>query len=310
MIGLFSGETSKLTANDIERRFGISNILRFETAPGGLIRAVVSGPQADATIYTHGAHVTDWTPRGERPVLFTSSKSHFEAGMAIRGGVPVIFPWFGARADGHAGPMHGFARIVEWSMENARLRGDGAVELSLTSAPDKVSRELGYEAFDLRFRVAFGTALEMEMEVRNPSNAPFRFEEALHTYFAVGDIRKVSITGLEDTTYLDKTAASARKQLSGAIRFTGETDQVHLNTASTCRIDDPEWQRSIIVEKDGSNTTVVWNPWIEKNSRLADMAPDDWQSMLCVETANALENAVVLPPGGTHRMGATIRLGN
>ena len=297
-----------MTAAEIQAQFGIANILRFEDTPGGLIRAVISGPRADATVYLHGAHVTGWTPRGQQPVLFTSSRSRFEPGVAIRGGVPIVFPWFGPRADGVPGPMHGFARIVEWSLESARLRPDSAVELSLALAPNQVSRDLGYDSFQLRFRVAAGAALEMEMEVHNQSEAPLRFEEALHSYFAVADIRRVGVTGLAGTTCIDKTAASARKQWEGAIRITRETDQVHLNTASTCEIDDPVGQRTIVVEKAGSNTTVVWNPWIEKNRNLADMAPDDWQTMLCVETANALDDAVVLPGGGVHRMRTTIRV--
>jgi glucose-6-phosphate 1-epimerase len=297
-----------LTATEIQARFGISSALRFEDTPGGLVRAIITGPQADATVYLHGAHITSWTPTGQQPMLFTSSRSRFEPGMAIRGGVPIVFPWFGPRSDGVSGPLHGFARIVEWSLESARQRPDGAVELSLALAPNEVSRALGYDSFHVRFRVALGAALEMEMEVHNQSEAPFRFEEAFHTYLAVGDIRRVSVTGLGDTTYVDKTAAFMRKQAERLIRITRETDQVHLNTAARCEIDDPVWRRVIVVEKEGSDTTVVWNPWIEKTRTIADMAPDDWQGMLCLETANALDNAVVLPAGGVHRMRTTIRI--
>lgn len=297
-----------MTVHEIQTQYGVPNILRFETAPSGLIRAIVSGPQADATIYLHGAHVTSWTPRGRQPVLFTSSRSRFEPGTPIRGGVPIVFPWFGPRSDGLTGPLHGFARIVEWSLESTQLRSDGSVELSLASAPNELSRQLGYDSFEVRFRVAFGAALEMELEVHNQSEMPFRFENAFHTYFALGDVRKASVTGLDDTTYVDKTAASARKQSQGPITISSETDQVHLNTASTCEIADPAWHRGIIVEKSGSNTTVVWNPWIEKNRSLADMAPEDWQRMICLETANALDDAIVLPGGGVHRMRTLIHV--
>jgi len=146
----------------------------------------------------------------------------------------------------------------------------------------------------------------MALEVHNLSDKPLHFEEALHTYFAVADIRQVSVAGLEGTTYVDKTEAGSRKQAPERIRIARETDQVHLNTTSRCEIDDPAGHRVISVEKEGSNATVVWNPWIEKNRSMADMAPDDWQTMLCVETANALDNAVELPGGGVHIMGTTI----
>lgn len=297
-----------MTAAEFQTRFGIANVLRFEDMPSGLIRAVISGPQAGATVYLHGAHITSWTPRAQQPVLFTSSRSHFEKGTPIRGGAPIVFPWFGPRADGVPGPLHGFARIVEWSLESARLRSDGAVELSLALAPNEVSRALGYHSFQLRFHVVLGAALEMELEVHNRLATPFRFEEAFHTYFAVGDARRVCVTGLEDTTYVDKTAASTRKQSPRPICIAQETDQVHLNTTSTCEIHDPVWRRTIVVEKMGSDTTVVWNPWIDKNRTIADMAPDDWQGMLCLETANALDNAVVLPVGDVHTMRTTVRI--
>lgn len=283
-----------MTANDIQAQFGIPEVLRFEDTPAGLIRAMISGPQADATLYLQGAHLTAWTPRGQQPVLFTSSRSRFEPGIPIRGGVPIVFPWFGPR---EGGPMHGFARVMEWSVESAGLRPDGAVELWLAQA-----------SLHLRFRVALGETLEMELEVSNPSNAPLRFESAFHTYFAVADIHAVSITGLENTTYIDKTDAAARKHSPDPISIARETDQVHLNTASTCEIHDGAGRRTIHVGKSGSNSTVVWNPWIEKNRSLADMAPEDYLRMLCIETANAMDNAVVLPAGGVHQMGATIRV--
>lgn len=281
-------------------RFGLGDILRTEETPGGLTRVAIAGPEADAAVYLQGAHIAEWTPRGQRPVLFTSSRSRFERGIPIRGGVPIAFPWFGPRADGVAGPLHGYARITEWKIESAQVRPDGAVELLFGMT--------GEEGFQLQFRAAFGTALEMELTVRNEAASALRFEEALHTYFAVSDVRQVSIDGLAGTTCIDKTAGGARRECSGPIRIAKETDQVHLNTDSRCDIVDPGANRTIVVEKSGSQTTVVWNPWIEKCKTLADMAPDEWTGMVCVETANALENAVVVPAGGVHRMQAVIRV--
>src|SRR5580658_3823210 len=113
----------------LANQFDIPNALRFEDAPGGLVRAVISTPAADAELYLQGAHLTKWTPRGQRPVLFLSPKSLFTPGKAIRGGVPIIFPWFGDRSDGKPGPAHGFARITEWAIEGTRLLDDGRVEV-------------------------------------------------------------------------------------------------------------------------------------------------------------------------------------
>src|SRR5580693_3822718 len=119
-----------MTSTELNREFGLANALRFETEPGGLIRAVISTPLAEAEIYLQGAHIAHWTPRGHKPVLFMSSRSFLEPGKPIRGGVPIIFPWFGPRSDGKPGPMHGFARTVPWSVESAGLPSDGAVEIA------------------------------------------------------------------------------------------------------------------------------------------------------------------------------------
>jgi glucose-6-phosphate 1-epimerase len=289
--------------------FDIPNAVRFESGPGGLERAIVSTAAVEGELYLHGAHVTRWTPRGQRPVLFLSSKSLFAPDKAIRGGVPVIFPWFGPRSDGKPGPAHGFARTLSWTMEETRLRDDGAVEIALALAPNNTSRNLGFTDFQARLRVIFGAVLEIELETRNQAPAPLVYEEALHSYFAISDIRQVAVSGLENAAYIDKTDGSQRKvQGDAPLRIAKETDQVYLSTTAACVIHDPEWNRRIIVEKHGSNSTVVWNPWIEKTKSMADMAPDEWQRMICVETANAAGDAVHLAPGATHKMRATIRL--
>ncbi len=282
-------------------------MMRIVEEPRGLKRAVIETEEAEAEIYLQGAHLTRWVPRGHRPVLFTSQHSAFQLGKAIRGGVPVIFPWFGPRSGGRPGGMHGFARISEWTLDSGELRADGAFEVRLSLRPSVATKALGFDCFELRFRAAIGARLEMELETRNLGAAPLEFEEALHTYFAVGGIRHVTVRGLEGTEYIDKVDNFARKrQGSAALQFTGETDCVFVNTEAACRIEDRVWNRCIVVEKSGSRTTVVWNPWVEKTKTLADMGPDEWQGMICVETANAGENAVRIEPGESGTMAATL----
>jgi glucose-6-phosphate 1-epimerase len=270
---------------------------------------VISTPAADAELYLQGAHVTHWTPRGHRPVLFVSPKSLFVSGKAIRGGIPVIFPWFGSRGDGRPGPAHGFARSMEWAIEGTRLHNDGNVEITLALSPNNVTRGFGYDGFHVRFRVTVGSELELELETRNDTRETLIYEEALHTYFAIADINQVSVSGLEGTTYIDKTDGFKRKKLgNNPVHVAKETDQVHLNAKGTCVVHDPVRNRRIIVEKSGSDSTVVWNPWIDKTKGMADMAPDDWKEMICVETANVADNAVHLPAGASHKLTARIRV--
>jgi glucose-6-phosphate 1-epimerase len=198
---------------------------------------------------------------------------------------------------------------MEWQIEATRLRNDGKVEIALVLLPDDVTRSFGFDRFHLRFRVAIGSELEMQLETRNDASEELVYEEALHTYFAVSDVRQCRVSGLEGTTFIDKTDGFKSKN-SGAepIQITKETDQVYLNTRTTCRLSDPIWNRQIIVQKNGSDSTVVWNPWVEKTQGISDMAPDEWKDMVCIETANAGENAVHLPAGASHTLAASIRV--
>jgi glucose-6-phosphate 1-epimerase len=280
--------------------------MKIESGEGGLARITVDSPLAEAQVYLHGAHVTHFQPRGAEPVLFMSGKSQFAPGKPIRGGIPVIFPWFGPKAGDSAAPAHGFARTAEWTLLDADASAE-KVTLRLGLASSDASKKWVPNEFELVYTVGIGRALELSLEVRNLSFADFNFEEALHTYLKVGDVRQASIEGLSGKTYIDKTAAMARKTQTGPIRITGETDRVYLDTLDTVTVTDPVLGRRLEVSKTGSRATVVWNPWIEKARSMPDFGDDEWPHMLCVETANAADHAVTLAAGQSHRMWAMIR---
>jgi len=307
---------------ELEERFAVPGVLGFDKTPSGLLFARVTAPAAEATIYLQGAHLAGWQPAGQAPVLFLSPRTELAPGKAIRGGVPVIFPWFGPRKagprqagprhDGHAAPSHGFARTSEWELAFAALAGD-EVHLTFTLAPNEASRAFGFDHFKLAYRMTIGLTLTLELTVANDSasgdseGGPLLFEEAFHTYFAVADAAKAIVTGLAGTAYLDKRDEMRRQlQPDGAMSIAGTTDRVYLDTAATCVIGDVAGKRRIVVEKSGSLTTVVWNPWVEVAATLADMEPEGWREMLCVETANVGDSAVALEPGATHSMRAAI----
>jgi len=282
--------------------FAIPGVLSFHQKSSGLIYANVTTPHATATVYLQGAHLTAWQPTGEQPVLFLSRKSDFEPGKPIRGGVPIAFPWFANRHDGKDGPSHGFARIQNWTLAFAALAGDD-LHLTFTLAPTAMSRELGYDDFRVAYQLTIGRTLTMQLAVANDAAAPLVFEEALHTYFSVVDVHEVTVTGLEATPFIDKTDGMREKPAAHApLTFTGATDRVYQNTAATCVLHDAAGGRNITVAKTNSDTTVVFNPW----KAMADMGPDEWHEMLCVETVNAAANTVTLAPGQTHTMQARI----
>jgi len=280
------------------------------TGPGGLPRYEITTPLAEAHIYLHGAHVAQFAPAGESPVLFMSAQSWFRPGKPIRGGVPVIFPWFGPRQGDASAPAHGFARTRSWAAESISQQPDGAVTVTLRLEPDEETRALWGEPNDwvLRHRITVGAALTMELEIENRGGMPFRCEEALHTYFAVSDVQNVAVHGLKNTEYYDKADGMQRKrQGNDAIRFTAETDRTYVNTAAACVIDDPGLRRRIVIEKAASDSTIVWNPWIAKAKAMQDFGDDEWPRMVCVETGNVADNALEIGPGARHVTKTTVR---
>jgi len=312
---------------DLQSKFAIPGVLGFEQTPAGLVVVRVTTPAAEATIYTQGAHLTHWKPAGEAPAIFLSRRAEFAPGKPIRGGVPIVFPWFADRHDGKTGPQHGFARISEWELTFAAMSGpesDPELHLAFALLPNELSHSLGFDHFRLGYRVSVGRELTLELTVLNDSGsggareaaeatkeigAPLVFEEALHTYYAVADARRVSIDGLGGTTYIDKVDGFNQKvQAEGPLRFAGRTDRPYLNTDSTCVLHDPAGRRRIVVAKTGSRSTVVWNPWQESTANMADMEPDAWLHMTAIETANVGQDAVTLQAGETHSMRAHVSI--
>jgi glucose-6-phosphate 1-epimerase len=284
--------------------------VRIEQGSGGLERLVLEASGGLAHVYLHGAHVTHFQPKGARPVLFLSRESRFEPGKAIRGGIPVCFPWFGPKAGDAEAPMHGFARLLGWELGDVVRDPRGALRASLHLAGNEYTRRFFPHDFAATLAVTVDARLGLELAVRNGGTAPMVIEEALHAYFAVGDSRRASIGGLEGVAYLDKTEGFARKPGEASpIAIAGETDRVYAGARGPVTVDDPVWTRRIVVDKSGSAATVVWNPWTEKAKAMADFADDEWTEMVCVEAANVSPDAVTIAPGATHAMTATIAVG-
>lgn len=274
---------------------------------GGLEKVSVESADASGEIYLHGAHVTSWKPAGREEVLFLSSGSRWEDGRAIRGGVPICFPWFGAKAGDSQAPAHGFVRTKGWQLESI-ARVEGGVQVSMFTESNEETKRWWPADFHLAYRVTFGSELTLELEATNTGNDSSRFEEALHAYHKVGDILKARVRGLDAVEYIDKTDSNRKKVQSGEIAVVSETDRVYLNTQAAIELEDPVLHRRTRVEKQNSRTTVVWNPWIEKAHSLPDLADKEWIEMVCIETSNVGDFAVELAPGQQHTMKATLRV--
>jgi D-hexose-6-phosphate mutarotase len=265
------------------------------TGNGGLIKIIVTTKFSTAEIYPHGAHITHFQKNGEPPILFLSVKSYFAPGKPIRGGVPVIFPWFGNR---DAEPSHGFARITEWQLVETSAAADGSVTLQF-ALPEIPGRE-AWKNLRTEFVVTVSDTLTMELIAANDGcDDSLEIENCLHTYFHVGDIGAVSIDGLRGAHYLDNAAGGngeLKIQTESPLRVAKETNRLYLDTTSAVEIHDENLGRVIRVVKSGSHSTVVWNPWTTQKLP-DDFDPAEHKHMVCVESGNMKQNKIALAPG-------------
>lgn len=301
----FAETTTAAELRALNERTGHGPELTFQPGPGGLIVAAIDNRHAQASVALHGGHVLSFQPRGQKPVLWVSRQSRYTAGKAIRGGIPVCWPWFGDHPADAGKPAHGFARISTWTVLGGEVTVDRTTRLRLGLTDSDATRAFWPHAFQLELTVTVGPALEVELLIRNPGPDAFTCTDALHSYFAVSDIANATVHGLDGALYLDK-ASDARVEQAGPIAVTAETDRLFVDTTADCLINDAGWHRNIRVAKRGSRTTVVWNPWVDKARRLPDFGDDEYHDMVCVETANAADDRITIAPGDEHRLAATL----
>lgn len=260
----------------------------------GLTIIEVENSQATAKLALQGAHLFHYQRKGHEPLLWCSGRSYFRQGKAIRGGIPICWPWFGKHPDDPALPQHGFARTSMFECIATSEPDEDTTELVLQLVDSPATRKLWPYRFRLRLVVTIGPTLRLALTTRNQDHQPFTLSSALHTYFAVDHIDNVKVAGLDGATYLDTLTDTTNHQV-GNITVNAEVDRVY-QAAPAIQLDDG--QRSIKIRPSGSGSTVVWNPWQEKAASMADL--DDYTTMLCIETANAVEDARVVAPGAEH----------
>jgi glucose-6-phosphate 1-epimerase len=292
---------------ELRRRFGIAGVVDVVEGNGGLAKVRVTAPEAAGEVYLYGGHVTSWKPAGAEEVLFVSAKSKWQEGVAIRGGVPVCFPWFGGKAGDAKAPAHGFARIRMWELGAIERGGDGVTVVMFLES-DAETKKWWAADFRLEHRVTFGRNLKMELVVKNRSASAARFEEALHTYFRIGDIAQARVRGLDGLRYTDKTDARKEKTQKGDVVITSETDREYLDAPREVELEDGTTRRRIRIANENARTTVIWNPWMEKAKAMSDLGDEEWKQMICVETTNVSQYAVEVGAGKEHRMKAVVKV--
>jgi len=288
--------------HSLNQRHAIENHVQLREIADGVIIAEVANRHALANIALQGAHVATFQPRGEEPVLWLSPNAKFAPGKSLRGGVPICWPWFGPHKTDSKLPGHGFARTVPWELLETRANEDGSTFLRFGLIESDTTRSQWPHPSSAQLEVTVGRALRVELVTTNIGTTPFELSEALHTYFQISDVGNMTIRGLEDCEYLDKVLNFKRSKQQGSIVIESEVDRVYVNTGADCVIEDKGLKRAIRIAKQGSRSTVVWNPWKEKAEKMGDFGPALHRDMVCVESGNALENTLTLQPGETHRL--------
>jgi glucose-6-phosphate 1-epimerase len=285
--------------DDLNKRFGIAGQITFKSGHGGLTVAEINDQHATATVFLHGAHVTSFIPRGQEEVIFLSDLSRFESGLAIRGGVPISWPWFADHPTDKAKPAHGFARISNWEVRGTEIDG-GASRVRLGLSDNQYTRSLWPHAFDLEFILTVGKELFLDLIAMNAGEEDFTISQAFHSYYHVSEINKIFVQGLDGCKYIDKVDRFREEYQQGRVEIMEETDRIYLDTANDCVIHDPGFKRKIRITKEGSRSTVIWNPWTTKAHQMKDLGDQDYKRFVCVETTNAGEDLITVAPGSEH----------
>ncbi|MGB5395959.1 MAG: D-hexose-6-phosphate mutarotase [Gammaproteobacteria bacterium] len=294
-----------MNLSELNKRFGITDQLDFVEGKGELTIAVIKNKFASAVVSLYAGQVLSYRPvNTNSDLMFLSEQAYYQTGKAIKGGVPVCWPWFGPDPQGKGRPAHGFARNSEWTVIDSGTASNGATRLALELKLNETTRALWDGEIEARLDIEVGESLKLKLTTTNKGKETIELSQALHTYFNVGNIAKTSVNGLEDKTYIDKVDGSKEKTQSGEVTINAEVDRIYTDVNNRLVINDVELGRKIHIESEGSHSAVVWNPWKKIAAGMADLGDEDYKRMLCVETTNAGPDVVSVAPGGRYSMSA------
>jgi len=292
----------------LNNTFGAEGKVIFAKGENDLIYLNVSNKYADAEICLYGAHVMSFIPHNSEDVLWMSPNSSFQVGQAIRGGIPVCFPWFGPHKSDPQKPQHGFGRLMYWNVAETAVKATGETLIVLQLCSSKETKAYWPHDFCARLTVIVGKTLEVSLKVTNQSTEPFEYACALHSYYNVSSIENIAITGLQGANYHSQLEPGAFIQESPKIEILKAETRHYHNTESDCVIDDCMFKRRIHISKTGSKITTVWNPGKETCASINDMPDDAYLHFVCVEAVNAFDDVIKLAQGNSHTTTAIIGL--
>ncbi|AEX22710.1 D-hexose-6-phosphate mutarotase [Vibrio sp. EJY3] len=255
--------------------------------------------KATAGIALHGGHVVSYKPQGQEDLIWMSEKAVFDGKAALRGGIPVCWPWFGRIA----APAHGFARTTEWELIEHRENENGVI-VELALFPSEETHQIWPHMFETRLLVEVGDELTVTLKVLNIDDKAWTFSGALHTYLNVGDVLQAQTSGM-GSEYIDSLKGNEVCQGGEVLQLTDTIDRVYTQPEAQILVKDPVLGRTLSVENHGHNSAVLWNPWAEGAQSMGDMADNGYETMLCVESAlhaSSIDQGKTLQPGESYEL--------
>jgi glucose-6-phosphate 1-epimerase len=292
--------------DELDDKFSIEGEVGFAELEEELVFITVSNKYADADICLYGAHITSFRPHNTMDLLWMSTESSFEVGKAIRGGIPVCFPWFGPHKTDPEKPQHGFARLMYWDVASTATNAAGETVIKLELNSSEETKSYWPHDFCAEMTIVVGKKLTATLKITNTSNAPFDYTCALHTYYSLSAIESVSIEGLKDLTYYNQNTGENGVQEEETLEITEPLTRHYLNTETPVIIADSAFRRRIKVDKTGSKVTTVWNPGAETCAKIGDLPDDGYETFVCVEATNAFDYPVHLASGESFKTSTVI----
>jgi glucose-6-phosphate 1-epimerase len=298
-----------MNIEQLNNKYGITGHIKFIEGTGGFPYIRVDNVKASAIISVYGGQVLSYQSANEQHnLMFLSEKAYYQPGKSIKGGTPICWPWFGPDPEGKGRSIHGFARNRFWEVVHTEETPNGEGKVTLGLRDSEETRALWPHSFNLSLEIIVGETLNLALITRNTTNETFSLTQALHTYFKIGNIHQIVISGLTGTTYVDKTDNGIVKSQPGPLTIDKEVDRIFRNVPDELIIDDKAFDRRIRIKSKGSRSAVVWNPWVKISAQMADLNDDDYEYFVCVETTNADADAVQVPPGGEARLEANYHI--
>ena len=294
-----------MNVDQLNADYGIVNQLKFVEGKGGFPVIEVDNNKAKARISAYAGQVLSFQPVGEpEDLMFVSENAYYKTGKATKGGIPICWPWFGPDPEGLGRASHGFVRNRMWQVLGTEAMSTGETYVKLAVSSSAETQEIWPHSFELAIEIVVGTQLSVSLITQNTGSEAFSITQAFHTYFAIGDVNQVQVLGLEDASYLDKVDGGTQKTQAGAVTISAETDRIYTGVKPELVIDDAALGRRIRITTTGSHTAIVWNPWAEISAKMADLAEQDYQRFICVETANAADETIQVAPGSDYQLQA------